>query len=135
MSWPAQNCWCRLQGSFWLTDVSMGRILMQWRVYCGCNDVCRGARTIDVNVDVDVEMGREWAVSHVTEQWSGSLGASFVPTDWRVRVFELSALIDRTSDRFSIWTITLYGCIGRLSCYTSSIILFPIDLMYGLNNA
>ena len=32
---------------------------MQWRVYCGCNDVCRGARTIDVNVDVDVEMGRE----------------------------------------------------------------------------
>ena len=49
---------------------------------------------------------------------NGSLGASFVPADWRVRVFESSGLKDRPSDRLSIRTIPLSGCMDRRSRYT-----------------
>ena len=54
---------------------------------------------------------------YVTGTWRGFLGASFVLTDWKVRVFWLYGLVDRLSDRLYVRTITLYGCIYRCSHY------------------
>ena len=47
----------------------------------------------------------------------GSLGASFILADWRVRVFWLSGIIDRPSDRLHVHTIPMSGCMGRRSHY------------------
>ena len=55
-----------------------------------------------------------WAL--VMGSWSGSQGALAVPSDWQVRVFWMSGLIDRQSDRLYISTIPLYGCMDRRSC-------------------
>ena len=49
--------------------------------------------------------------------WRGSLGASFVSADWKVRVFWLSGLIDRPSDRMYVLTIPMCGCMYRHSSY------------------
>ena len=49
--------------------------------------------------------------------WIGYLGASFVSSDWQVRVFWLSGLIDGPSDRLYVRTITLLGCMERRSHY------------------
>ena len=58
-----------------------------------------------------------WGGFHVMGACSGSLGASFVPADWRVGVFELSGLLDIPSDRLSVWTILLYEFMYRRSSY------------------
>ena len=47
----------------------------------------------------------------------GSLGVLFVLEDWQVRVFWLSGLVDRPSDRLCIHTIPLSGCMERRSRY------------------
>ena len=47
------------------------------------------------------------------------MNASFVPADWRVRMFKTSVIVDRPSDRLSIWTIPLHGCMYRCSYYTT----------------
>ena len=49
--------------------------------------------------------------------WRGSLGSSFVSADWRVRVLWSSGILDRPSDDLYVRTITMSGCIDRLSCY------------------
>ena len=49
--------------------------------------------------------------------WRGSLGASFVLADWRVRVFGPSGIIGRPSDRLYVWTFPLYGWMERISRY------------------
>ena len=41
----------------------------------------------------------------------GSLGASFVSADWRVRVLWSSGLVDRPSDLLYVHTITLSRCM------------------------
>ena len=41
-----------------------------------------------------------------------------VPGGWRFRVFGTSSLVDRPSGRLCIWTILLYGYMGRRSHYT-----------------
>ena len=46
-----------------------------------------------------------------------SLGASLVPEYWKVRVSGLSDIVDGPSDHLSIWNITLYGFMERLSHY------------------
>ena len=43
----------------------------------------------------------------------GSLGASFIPVDWRVKVFGLSGLVDRPSENMFVHTITMSGCMYR----------------------
>ena len=52
-----------------------------------------------------------------TGMWRGSLGASFASTDWQVRVFWLSSIVDRPSDCLYVRTITLSGCMDIRSCY------------------
>ena len=47
----------------------------------------------------------------VTGLWRGSLGASFVSTDSWLRIFWLSVVVDRPSDRLYVHTIPLYGCM------------------------
>ena len=39
------------------------------------------------------------------------LGASFVATDWRVRVFGPPGLLDRLSDRMYVHNIPISGCM------------------------
>ena len=46
-----------------------------------------------------------------------SLMVSFVPADWRLRVFESSGGTDRMSDHIYIRTNPLYGFMKRRSCY------------------
>ena len=58
---------------------------------------------------------RTQAGLHVTGPWSGSIGASFVPTDWWVRVFGPSCIVYIPSDRLYIQTIPLSGCMYRHS--------------------
>ena len=48
----------------------------------------------------------------------GYLGALFVSSDWWVRVFWLSGIVDIPSDRLDACTIPLYGCMDRRSNYT-----------------
>ena len=45
----------------------------------------------------------------------GYLGASFVSTDWRVRVFWSSVLVDRPSEYLCVRNIPLYGYVDRRS--------------------
>ena len=54
----------------------------------------------------------------VTGPWSGSLGASFVSADWRVRVFWSSGVVNRPSEHLYVYTIPLYRCIDRSPHYT-----------------
>ena len=48
---------------------------------------------------------------------SGSLGALFVPVDFRIRLFASSGLTDRPSEGLSIQTIPLSGYMYRRSRY------------------
>ena len=48
----------------------------------------------------------------------GPRGSCSYLADWQVRVFWLSGLVDRPSYRLYVSTITLYGCMNRLSRYT-----------------
>ena len=50
----------------------------------------------------------------------GSLGASFVSADWRVRVFWSSGLVDRPYDCLYVRTIPLFGCMNISSRYTEA---------------
>ena len=52
---------------------------------------------------------------HVKGPLSGSLGASFVPKDWRVRVFGTSDTIGIPYELLYIWTINLSVCMERHS--------------------
>ena len=68
--------------------------------------------------------GRRLSVStkragfHVTGPRRGSLGVSFLLSDWQVRVFCLSGFVDRTYDRLYVHTISLSGFMERRSRYT-----------------
>ena len=54
----------------------------------------------------------------ITGPWSGrSLGASSVASDWQLRLFGFSGLIDRPSDCLCVSTIPLYGYMDRHSRY------------------
>ena len=64
------------------------------------------------------------SIFHVTGPWRGSLGATFVPVDWQVRMFGQSGLIYRPSGHIYVRTIPLSGCVDRRSCYRSNLIIF-----------
>ena len=70
-------------------------------------------RYVSIDVGVDVV----WAGFHVTGPRSGSLGASFVSEDLKVRVLWSSGIVDRPSDRFYVRTITLSGCMEKRHRY------------------
>ena len=70
-------------------------------------------RYVSIDVGVDVV----WAGFHVTGPRSGSLGASFVSADLKVRVLWSSGIVDRPSDRFYVRTITLSGCMEKRHRY------------------
>ena len=53
----------------------------------------------------------------VTRMRSGYLGASFLPEDFKVRVFKTSDIVDRLSYCLYIRSIPLYGHMDRRSCY------------------
>ena len=42
---------------------------------------------------------------------------SFVPADWKVRVFGLSGIVDRIFEHLSVWTVTWSRCVYRRSGY------------------
>ena len=46
-----------------------------------------------------------------------SLGASSIPADWILRVFELSGIIDRPSDHISVRTIPMSESMDIYSRY------------------
>ena len=62
-----------------------------------------------------VDPGRVWEGFHVTESrrvnepWNRFLSAPFVPEDWWVKMFGLSDLVDKLSDRLTVWTIPMSG--------------------------
>ena len=53
----------------------------------------------------------------LTGTWSGYMGALFISEDWQVRVICSSGLVDRPSGHLYVHTITMSGCMDRLSCY------------------
>ena len=53
----------------------------------------------------------------VTGLLIGSVGESFILSDWRVRVFWSSGIVDIPSDRLYVRTIPLSGCMDRRSRY------------------
>ena len=55
-----------------------------------------------------------WYQHPVTGPWRGSLGASLVSADSRVRVFWLSGLVDRPSERLYVHTYVILLCMGAL---------------------
>ena len=63
-------------------------------------------------------LGEEEVTLCVMGAQSGPLGALFVLTDWRVRVFGSSGLVARPYDHLSIWTIPPSGCMEIQSRYT-----------------
>ena len=60
-------------------------------------------------------MSVKLAVFHVMGPMRGSLGASFVPADWQVRVVGSSRIVYRLYERLYLQTITMYGCMERSS--------------------
>ena len=64
-----------------------------------------------------IDMGRVRSGLHVTGPRSRSLEASFVPVDWRVRVFGPSVIVNIPSDRLYVRNIPLYGCMVICSRY------------------
>ena len=62
---------------------------------------------------------------HVMGLWIRSLGASFAPADWQMRVFWLSGIVDIPSDHLYVRTIHMSGCIDRRSRYTTGGYNYP----------
>ena len=44
------------------------------------------------------------------------MGALFLPTGWRLRVFGPSGFVDRPSEHIYVRTIPLSGCMDRCYC-------------------
>ena len=60
-----------------------------------------------------VDMDRVQVGFHAMGPNSGSLGASSIPEDYRLRVFGTSGIRDRPYDRLYVQTIPLTGCMDR----------------------
>ena len=80
--------------------------LLRWlwrRQYHGI----RHRRTIDLVCD--------WAGLHVMGKWRGSPGDFPVPSDWKLRVFRPSVIVDRLSELLYIHTIPISVYMNRCS--------------------
>ena len=65
-------------------------------------------------------------VFHVMGPWSWSQGVLLAPSDWQVRVFRTSGLVDRQSDRLYIRNIPLSGFMNRCSRYIPNFEWIPV---------
>ena len=97
----------------------MGRILTQRfsaRNDRGGNEdarahICSHSRSCRHSISV------KQAGLHLTVPSSRSLGASLIPSDWRVRMFWSYVLVCRTSNHMYVQTLPRSGYMDRHSCY------------------
>ena len=113
--------WCRACGHCDVSGDAHGR-----RCICICRHICRRINRRRRSVSVKQEG------FHVTGTRRGSLGASLVSEDWRVRVFWSSGLLDRLYDSLYVRNITLSGCIGRHPHYKITDITVTIIAIFRL---
>ena len=113
-----KNCWCQWWVSRRQIRCTMGGLVTR-RYAHGNYDVDRyaWARRNSHRCSRRCSVSVKLAGFHVMGMWSRSLGASFVPADWQMRVFGPSGIIDRSYDRLYVRTIPLSGCMGRCSHY------------------
>ena len=88
--------------------------IVTWRCDCGNQEGGRYAQVRIHRRRCRRSVSVKWAGFHVTGPRSGSLGASFVSADLKVRVLWSSGIVDIPNDRLYVRMYVLLLCLGAL---------------------